>query len=69
MKFKKGDFIKCKGEHFAEREILQVRKSKFPVRYVTRFLEDDSIVESDAKIIDAYYWSTTLPDAGGEEKK
>lgn len=53
MTFKVGDIIQCKGNHFAEREIL---KSSNPYKYVTRFLEDNSIVESDKKIIDDNYW-------------
>lgn len=53
-KFKVGDIIKCKGEHFAEREIV-VDPTNNPSKYMTRFLEDDSIVESDAQIIDDNY--------------
>ncbi len=55
MKFKPGDIIKCKGEHFAEREILKDPTSN-PYKYITRFLEDNSIVESDAGITDENYW-------------
>ncbi len=51
-KFKVGDIIKCKGEHFAEREIL---RSDNPYKYVTRFLEDNSVVESDKNITDNIY--------------
>lgn len=61
MKFKPGDIIKCKGEHFAEREIL-----KDPTRskqtYLTKFLEDGSVAESDAKIIDDNYWLKEYDD-------
>lgn len=51
-KFKVGDIIKCEGEHFAEREIL---KSDNPYKYVTRFLEDNSVVESDKNTTDSIY--------------
>ena len=54
MKFKPGDIIKCKGEHFTEREILP-DKANCEHRYRTRFLEDDSIVLDDVKIIDDNY--------------
>jgi len=53
-KFNPGDFIKCRGNHFAEREILN--NSNNPYKYRTRFLEDDSIVESDIKITDSIYF-------------
>ncbi len=54
-KFKVGDIIQCKGEHFAEREIV-IDPTNNSCKYLTRFLEDDSVVESDAKIIDDNYW-------------
>ncbi len=54
MKFKVNDIIKCNGKHFSERIIVEI-KMEPSVRYVTKFLEDDSIVESDATIIDANY--------------
>lgn len=52
-KFKTGDIIKCNGEHFAEREILD--DSDFE-HYITRFLEDGSIAKSNRKVIDSCYW-------------
>ena len=54
-RFKVGDIIKCKGEHFVERQIV-IDPANNPYKYLTRFLEDDSIVESDAQIIDDNYW-------------
>lgn len=53
MKFKVGDVIKCKGEHFTEREILNTSDRH---KYVTKFLEDNSIVTDDVGIIDSVYW-------------
>ncbi len=55
MKFKVGGIIKCEGEHFAEREILKDPTNN-PYKYLTKFLEDNSVVESDAGIIDDNYW-------------
>ncbi len=55
MKFKPGDIIKCKGNHFTEREIVKDPTSN-PFKYITRFLEDNSIVEDDREIIDNNYW-------------
>lgn len=52
MKFKAGDIIDCSGVHFSEREVLSCIDGK----YITKFLEDGSIVESESKIIDAHYW-------------
>lgn len=54
-KFKVGDIIQCKGEHFAERQIVKDPTNN-PYKYMTRFLEDNSVVESDAQIIDDNYW-------------
>ncbi len=53
MKYKVGDVIKCPGNHFSMREITKTDEAHN--KYVTKFLEDDSIVESDAKIIDSHY--------------
>lgn len=53
MKFKAGDVIKCRGEHFSMREIMGVDKEHN--KYITKFLEDGSIVDSDANIIDNNY--------------
>jgi hypothetical protein len=55
QKFKAGDIIQCKGEHFTEREILKDPTNN-PYKYLTKFLENNSIVESDAGIIDENYW-------------
>ncbi len=54
MKFKSGDIIKTKGEHFAEREILPDKPNNSH-RYKTRFLEDNSVVYDDVQIIDDNY--------------
>lgn len=54
MKFKKGDIVKCKGTFFAVREILEVNESKGV--YVTKFLEDNSVVETSIKVLDANYF-------------
>ncbi len=51
-KFRAGDFIKCSGKHFSEREVQRVTNTK----YITRFLEDDSVVESDITITDSIYF-------------
>lgn len=53
MKFKPGDIVRCRGEHFAEREILADKSNVH--RYKTRFLEDDSVVYDDVAIIDDNY--------------
>ncbi len=53
FKFKKGDIVKCEGSHFAVREILECVEVGH--RYRTKFIEDDSIVESCANIIDENY--------------
>lgn len=54
MKFKPGDIVKCKGEHFAEREILPNRSNDVH-RYKTKFLEDGDIIYDDVAIIDNNY--------------
>ena len=54
MKFKEKDIIKCTGEYFATREIVKVDKEHN--KYVTKFLDDGSIVESDIHVTDKNYW-------------
>lgn len=49
-RFKQGDVIKTGGEHFAEREVLAVNRKANS--YVTRFLDDNSIVETAVAVID-----------------
>ena len=55
--FKEGDIIKCNytdSEHFSEREILHNKYKNLDI-YVTRFIEDDSIVQDSKKVIDKLY--------------
>lgn len=56
-RFKEGDIIKCNytdSDQFAEREIMPDSTNN-PYGYITRFLEDNSIVESSKKVIDRLY--------------
>ncbi len=54
MKFKVGDIIKCKGSYFDQREIMDIDHEQN--KYKTRFLDDESIVESCATVIDYNNW-------------
>ena len=53
MKFKCGDIIVCEGEHFAEREIIDIDTERNV--YKTCFLEDTSHAETNIKVIDSIY--------------
>lgn len=53
MKFKIGDIIRTQGDHFAEREIVDINEKENV--YVTRFLEDDSMVTTIITVIDTNY--------------
>jgi hypothetical protein len=61
MKFRPGDIIKCKGVNFATRKILKDPTGN-PQKYITQFLEDDSVVEDDRDIIDNNYFLITKKD-------
>lgn len=53
IRFKQRDIIKTRGEYFTEREILGVNKKTNS--YITRFLDDNSIVETMVSVIDENY--------------
>ncbi len=52
-RFKQQDIIKTRGKYFTEREILGVNKKTNS--YITRFLDDNSIVETMTSVIDENY--------------
>lgn len=52
-KFKQGDVIRTEGEYFAVREVLGVNKKTNS--YITKFLDDNSIVETMVSVIDSNY--------------
>ena len=52
-RFKQGDVIKTEGEYFAVREILAVNQKTNS--YITKFLDDNSIVETMVSVIDSNY--------------